>query len=277
MIVERLRLAGSRWLGSPAVIVAVLVLLLLLTPTTPAAAEEPALTIAVSANLQYAARELQADFEQRTGARLTLVYGASGNLFAQIQNGAPFDVLLSADMDYPRRLIARHLADEKTLQRYAVGRLVIWVPAESKLDLDSLGIRSVLAPGVEKIAIANPVHAPYGQAAVAVLRHFKLYDQVSSRIVQGESVSQAAQFVESGNAQIGFLPLSLVFAPEVKAKGRYWEVPREAYPSIDQGAVVLAKAPHKDLALKFLEYLKRPATAQLLKRYGFETPPSLGQ
>jgi molybdate transport system substrate-binding protein len=257
MIVERLRLAGSRWLGSPAVIVAVLVLSLL-TPTVLAAAEEPALTIAVSANLQYAARELQADFEQHTGARLTLVYGASGNLFA-------------------RKLIAHHLADEKTLQRYAVGRLVVWVPAESKLDLDSLGIRSVLAPGVEKIAIANPAHAPYGQAAVAALRHFKLYDQVSSRLVQGESVSQAAQFVESGNAQIGFLPLSLVFAPEVKAKGRYWEVPREAYPSIDQGAVVLAKAPHKELALKFLEYLKRPATAQLLKRYGFETPPSLSQ
>jgi molybdate transport system substrate-binding protein len=242
-----------------------------------AEAQAPKLTVAVAANLQSAMPELQDEFEQLTRAQITTIYGASGNLFTQIENGAPYDVLLSADMEYPRKLVSRHLADGRTLYRYAIGRLVLWTPAGTGLDVGESGMNAVLDPKVTKIAIANSRHAPYGQAAVEALKYFKLYGKVSSKLVMGESVSQAAQFVESGNAQLGFLPLSLVIVPEMKSKGSYIEVPIEAYPALDQGAVVLAKARDPVLAGKFIAFLKRPQTVQILKKYGFVEPRNLGR
>jgi molybdate transport system substrate-binding protein len=242
-----------------------------------AEAQGSKLTVAVAANLQSAMPELQDEFERLTGAQITVIYGASGNLFTQIENGAPYDVLLSADMEYPRKLVAQHLADGGTLYRYAIGRLVLWTPTSTGLDIGKSGINAVLDPAVTKIAIANPRHAPYGQAAVEALKYFKLYGKVSSKLVMGESVSQAVQFVESGNAQLGFLPLSLVIVPEMKSKGSYFEVPIEAYPALDQGAVVLAKARDRILAGKFIEFLKRPQTVQTLKKYGFVEPRNLGR
>jgi molybdate transport system substrate-binding protein len=242
-----------------------------------AEAQVPKLTVAVAANLQLAMPELQDEFERLTGAQITVIYGASGNLFTQIENGAPYDVLLSADMQYPRKLVAQHLADGGTLYRYAIGRLVLWTPTGTGLDPGRSGMNAVLDPAVTKIAIANPRHAPYGQAAVEALKYFKLYGKVSSKLVMGESVSQAAQFVESGNAQLGFLPLSLVSLPEVKSKGSYFEVPIEAYPALDQGAVVLARARDPVLAGKFIAFLKRQQTIQILKKYGFVEPRNLGR
>jgi molybdate transport system substrate-binding protein len=250
---------------------------LLISSAAAGAQNAARLTVAVAANLESAMKDLQQDFERQTAEQLTVVYGASGSLVVQIENGAPFDVFLSADMEYPRKLIAEHLADGDTLYRYAVGHLVLWVPSVAGLDLHKLGMDSLLSPQVTKIAMANPKHAPYGQAALSALRYFKLYGKVASKLVMGENVSQTAQFVESGNAQIGLLPLSLAFTPEGKTKGVYFEVPAEAYPEMDQGAVVLAKTNNRRLAERFLAYLKQPATALLLKKYGFLEPPSLGQ
>jgi molybdate transport system substrate-binding protein len=169
-------------------------------------------------------------------------------------------------------LIAEGLASKDTLYRYAVGRLVLWVPSSSPLNVSKLGILALLDPSVKKIAIANPAHAPYGRAAEAALRHFGLYDQVSSRFVLGENVSQAAQFVESGNAQAGLIALSHALAPALKDHGRYWTVPLDAYPTLNQAAVVVSRSKQPDAARKFLEFLRGPEAASLLSSYGFSVP-----
>jgi len=164
------------------------------------------------------------------------------------------------------------LASKDTLYRYAVGRLVLWVPNESPLDLSKLGIKALLDPSVKKISIANPATAPYGRAAAATLRHFGIYDQVSSRLVIGENIAQAAQFVESGNAQAGLVALSHALAPAMKHKGRYWTIPLDAYPTLNQAAVVLSKSKASDAARKFLDFLRSPEARSLLTSYGFSLP-----
>jgi molybdate transport system substrate-binding protein len=146
---------------------------------------------------------------------------------------------------------------------------VLWVPNNSPLDLPQLGIKALLDPSVKKISIANPATAPYGRAAEATLRHFGIYDQVSSRLVLGENISQAAQFVESGNAQAGLLALSHALAPAMQGKGRYWTVPPDAYPTLNQAVVVLSKSKQQEAARKFLEFLRGPEATALLTRYGF--------
>jgi molybdate transport system substrate-binding protein len=216
--------------------------------------------------------ELAAAYTKKTGAAVKLSFGASGNLTNQIRNGAPFDVFFSADEQYPQQLIVEGLASKDTLYRYAIGRLVLWVPNDSPLDLSKFGIEALLDPSVKKISIANPATAPYGRAAEATLRHFAIYDKVSSRLVIGENISQAAQFVESGNAQAGLVALSHALAPAMKDKGRYWMVPLDAYPTLNQATVVLSKSKQQDAARKFLEFLRTPEAAALLKNYGFSLP-----
>jgi molybdate transport system substrate-binding protein len=223
-------------------------------------------TVAAAADLSSALKEIGDQFEKKSGVKIKLSFGASGALTQQIQNGAPFDLFFSADMDYPRQLIAAGDADRGSLYQYAVGKLVLWVPADSPLKVNE-GMNVLLDPSVKKIAIANPQHAPYGRAAVAALKHYGLYDQVASRLVLGENVSQAAQFVESGNAQAGFVALAHALAPGMQ--GKYWEVPAEAYPALAQGAVVLTKARHKKEATDFLEYVKSKNVASVLQKYGF--------
>ena len=139
-------------------------------------------------------------------------------------------------MDYPRQLIAAGAADESSLYQYALGKLVLWVPADSALDLEHKGMRILLDSSVKKIAVANPQHAPYGRAAIAALKQAGVYDQVADRLVLGENVSQAAQFVESGNAQAGFVALAHAVAPGMRGKGKYWEVPLDLYPPLAQGS-----------------------------------------
>jgi molybdate transport system substrate-binding protein len=243
-----------------------LALTLLLTGTFTAAQE---ITVAAAADMSAALPELVVAYTKKTGQAVKLSFGASGNLTNQIRNGAPFDVFFSADEEYPQQLIAEGLASKETLYRYAVGRLVLWVPADSPLDISKLGMNALLDPSVEKISIANPATAPYGRAAAAALRHFGIYDQVSSRLVVGENVSQAAQFVESGNAQAGLIALSHALAPAMKDKGRYWTVPLDAYPTLNQAAVVLAKSKQQDAARKFLDFLRSPEATSLLTSYGF--------
>jgi molybdate transport system substrate-binding protein len=231
-----------------------------------------ALIVAAAADLSSALQEISDGYEKKTGVNVKLSFGASGALTQQIQNGAPFDLFFSADMDYPRQLISAGAADGSTLYQYAVGRLVLWVPADSALDVEHGGIKILLDPTVKKIAIGNPQHAPYGRAAVAALKHYGLYDQLSDRLVLGENISQAAQFVESGNAQAGFVALAHAAAPSMKGKGKYWEVPVDAYPPLAQGAVVLSHSEHKKEAAEFLEYIKTKESADVLRKYGFTLP-----
>ena len=242
----------------------------LLLSVSCAAAQE--ITVAAAADLSTTLPEIVASYTRQTGQTVKLSFGSSGNLTTQIQNGAPFDIFFSADEEYPRQLIADGLADKDTLYRYAVGRLVLWVPSDSPLDLSKVGIKALLDPSVKKISIANPAHAPYGRAAEAALKHFAIYDQVATKLVFGENVSQAAQFVESGNAQAGLIALSHALAPAMKDKGRYWIVPPDSYPALNQAAVVLSRSKQKDAARRFLEFLRSPEATSLLKNDGFSLP-----
>lgn len=240
-------------------------------PTQLAAADRE-INVAAAADLSAALQEVATNFEKSTGVVVKLSFGASGALTQQIQNGAPFDVFFSADMDYPRQLIAAGLAEGPTLYRYAVGRLVLWVPSDSPLDVEHKGIDVLIDPSVKKISIANPQHAPYGRAAVAVLKHYGLYEKVTDRLVLGENISQAAQFVESGNAQVGFVALAHAIAPAMQGKGKYWMVPADAYPPLDQGVVLISHSPHQQDAAAFVEYVKTAEASAVLRRYGFSLP-----
>jgi molybdate transport system substrate-binding protein len=230
------------------------------------------LVVAAAADMSAAMPEVAAAYKTKTGQDVKLSFGASGNLTNQIKNGAPFDVFFSADEQFPQQLIDEKLAVKDTLYRYAVGRLVLWVPNKSPLDLPKVGIHGVLDPAVKKLAIANPAIAPYGRAAEAALRHYGIYDLASSKLVLGESVSQAAQFVESGNAQAGFVALSHALAPAMKDKGRYWIVPIDSYPTLNQAAVVLTKSKRQDAARAFLDFVRGPEATSLLAKYGFTLP-----
>lgn len=227
------------------------------------------LVIAAAADLSSALKDVADEFQKKSGVQLKLSFGASGALTQQIENGAPFDVFFSADMDYPRQLATKGYADEATLYQYAVGKLVLWVPVDSPLDIEHHGLDVLLDPSVKKISIANPEHAPYGRAAVAALKHVKMYDRVADRLVLGESVSQAAQFVESGNAQAGMVALAHAVAPGMRSKGKYWEVPAEDYPPLAQGMVVLTHSQHTKEAAEFENYIKSKEAAEILKGFGF--------
>jgi molybdate transport system substrate-binding protein len=233
------------------------------------------ITVAAASDLQFAFHDVGERFEKATGKQVKLIFGSSGNFFAQLQNGAPFDVFFSADIDYPKRLVTAGLAEPGTLYSYARGKIALWAPTQSKLDLGR-GLRVLLDPSIQKVAIANPAHAPYGRAAVAALRHENLYDQVSPKFVLGENISQTATFVVSGGADVGILALSLALAPSMKEKGRYAEIPQEDYPAIEQGAVILKSSPHKDIARQFIEFVKTPPIQDLLRGYGFAVPGSPG-
>jgi molybdate transport system substrate-binding protein len=234
-------------------------------------ADADEITVAAAADLTFAFRDVAVKFQQQTGNQVKLSFGSSGNFFSQIQNGAPFDLFFSADVSYAKKLDDAGLTEPGTLYQYAVGKIVLWAPSGSKLDLSS-GLRVLRDPAIRKIAIANPEHAPYGRAAVEAMRHEGIYDEVKDKIVLGENISQTAQFVQSGNAEIGIIALSLAVAPAMKDKGKYFEIPAADYPAIEQAAVILKSSKKKDLARKFVSYLKTPATTALMERYGFAVP-----
>jgi molybdate transport system substrate-binding protein len=229
------------------------------------------INVAAAADLQAAFQDVSARFQKETGKTVKVSYGSSGNFFTQIQNGAPFDVFFSADIDYPKKLEASGLTEPSTLYSYATGKIVLWVPLESALD-PSQGLKILLDPHVKKIAIANPEHAPYGRAAVAALKHEALYDQLSAKLVLGENISQTLSFVSSGNADIGIVAMSLALSPALKGKGKYAEIPNDIYPPIQQAAVVLKNSANKQLAIHFLEFVKSKPIQDVLREYGFEVP-----
>ncbi len=245
-----------------------LLLAILVMLVSSGAAQE--LSVAAAADLGSVLPEIAAQYQKQGGSEIKLSFGSSGNLTTQIENGAPFDVFFSADEDYPRRLVEQGLAEKDSFYRYAVGRLVVWGPKGSLPKFAQRGLAGLGDAGCTKIAIANPKFAPYGRAAESVLRHARIYDALAARLVVGENVSQAAQFLESGNATCGLIPLS--HALRIKSPGEYWPVPLEAYPTLNQAAVVLTHSRQKDSARQFLEFLRTPKATSLLTRYGFSLP-----
>jgi molybdate transport system substrate-binding protein len=230
------------------------------------------ITVAAAADLSFALKDLAGRFTQASGTEVRLSFGASGNLFSQIQNGAPFDVFFSADADYPKNLADGGLVDAKSLRTYAIGHLVLWVPKSSPLDPQALKMDLLAKPEVKRIAIANPQHAPYGRAAMAALEHFGLKGKSASKLVKGENISQAAQFAQSGNAQAGLIALSLALSPTMRDSGRYWELPADAYPELKQVAAIVSSSKHKAAAQAFLDYVTSPEARGILQQYGFGTP-----
>jgi molybdate transport system substrate-binding protein len=233
----------------------------------PAPAQE--LTVAAAADLRPALEQIAAGFQAAAGATVKPIYGSSGNFYQQIQGGAPFDFFFSANADYPKKLEAAGLTVPGTYYEYARGKIVLMVPAGSSLD-PKRGLSLLLDPAVKKIAIADPSHAPYGQAAVAAMKTEKIYDQVSPKLVTGENISQAASFVLSGAADVGVVALSLGLSagPQV----HFAEIPVSDYPPIQQACVVLKSSRNQDLAAKFEAYLRTDEVKKIFERFGFDVP-----
>jgi molybdate transport system substrate-binding protein len=227
------------------------------------------ITVAAAADLQFAMQDVAAQFQKETGKELKLTYGSSGNFFQQLQNGAPFDIFFSANLDYPKKLESAGLTEPGSYYEYARGKIVIWVPKDSTLDVSS-GLHVLLNPSIKKIAVANPQHAPYGQAAVAAIQKEGIYDKVKDKFVLGENISQTASFVMSGSADVGVVALSLALSPNMKDKGRYFEVPGGDYPPIKQACVILSSSKNKQTAKQFLSFIKTAVAAETMKRYGFD-------
>ena len=263
-----------RWFGL-GVVAAVVGLMVWSAQPSGAQAAAREIRVAAASDLQTVLPELVSRFQRDTGTVVKVSFGSSGNVFAQIQNGAPFDVFLSADIDYPQQLATSGHADAKSLYEYATGRIVLWTRTDTGIDVQR-GLTVLRETRVRRIAIANPEHAPYGRAAVAALREEKLYDAVQSKLVLGENISQTAQFVESGNADVGIIAWSLALGPALRSSGSSFQIPSSAHPPIRQAAIVVNASKNKATALLFVAYLKRPEVKQLLARSGFTPPDSRG-
>lgn len=237
--------------------------------TTPRAT----VSVAAAANLVYALDALNAAFRAAEPAvDVTVATGTSGNLVAQITHGAPYDVFLSADLDYPQALIAAGEADGPSLTEFARGRLVLWA-VDPTLPLDSI-TAGVTDPRVRSVAVTNVESAPYGRAAKQTLEKLALWPTLSRRLVYGENVSQTAQFVESGTADVGFVALSLVLSPRLQSRGRWIPVPEELHAPLTQGAVLTRRGRSNPAAARYLAFLRSDAAREVLLRFGYAIPPS---
>lgn len=233
--------------------------------------QEP-LRVAAAADLEPVLPRILSQFQQTTGIRAEATFQASAALAAQIQNGAPFDLFLSADMGYPKRLIDAGLADaagsadSTTPIIYARGTLVLWARKDSRLAPPSLEL--LHDPGLRRLAIANPDRAPYGRAAVAAITNLKLYDSLRARLVTAENIAQAAQFVDSGNADAGLISLTSALTPRLAASGRYFIIPKNLYPPIEQGAVIVNRTRERNAAQKLVDFILSPPVQAGLSKAG---------
>lgn len=254
---------------SPAPVTRTLALLLAALALAPASARGATLTVAAAADLRYALDEVVAAFRERNPeVEVKVSYGSSGSLLTQIVGGAPFDLFFSADEDHARRLVQSGQAVAESLTVYAVGRLALWLPAGSALSPEA-GLAALRDGRVKRIAIANPAHAPYGQAAEAALRASGVLAEVKDRLVRAESAAQAAQFAESGNADAALLPLALALAPALERAGRHAVLPQELYPPLRQAAVVTARGRRDLAATALLRFAVAPEGRAILARWGF--------
>jgi molybdate transport system substrate-binding protein len=239
-------------------------------PSTPPP-QKNLVRVAAASDLQYVFPDLAAAFaKQKPEIRLEPTFGSSGNFFAQLANRAPFDLFLSADMDYPRKLVGEGVGEAKTEFVYAIGRIVLWVPNDSKITLT--GFADLLDPSIKKIALANPKNAPYGRIAEAALRKKDVFVQLESKFVFGENIAQTAQFVESGAADMGILAHSLTKSPRMRDKGRSWTIPADAHPKLEQGGVILDWSEDRAAANAFRSFLLSEDGRAVLRQSGFDLP-----
>ena len=226
----------------------------------------PPVTIAAAADLKYVMDSLVTIFNQQHPQQpVSVVYGSSGKFYEQLTHNAPFDIFFSADSEYPQRLQTAGLTAGAP-HVYATGRLVLW---SHKLDPSAKGMNTLLDPQVKHIAIANPAHAPYGKKAEEILRHYQLYDRVKPRLVLGENIGQAAQYAETGAADVGILAYSLALSPELRRDGKYYLIPATAHTPLQQSYVLLKRAQNNPAAAAFASFLATPAAKAALKKYGF--------
>lgn len=232
-----------------------------------ARAAEP-LRVAAAADLQPVLPPVLREFESKTGIPVRASYQSSSTLATQILNGAPFDIFLAADMSFPQRIVDAGLADSTQPRAYARGTLVLWARKESPLQ--PLSLKTLGSPKVKSLAIANPEHAPYGRAAKAALTSLGYFD--SRKLVVAENIAQAAQYVDSGNAELGLISLTSALSDRMRATGSYIEIPRSAYPPIVQGAVVMKNASQKEAARAFLDFLLSAPLQKELAQLGLQSP-----
>ena len=268
MALDSLELLGP--LGR-ALVVAVATAITIATPSAQGG-NKGTVTVAAASDLQTVLPALLSGFEKATAITATVSFGSSGNFFAQIQNGAPFDVFFSADADYPRRLVAAGHAERDSLYEYATGRLVLWTRSDSGLDVRK-GLTVLRDPRVRRIAVANPDHAPYGRAAISALKAAGIYDQVKNKLVLGENISQTAQLAQSGNADVGLLARSLAFGTVLKATGTFVEIPSAAHPPLVQAAVLVSASQNKEAGRALLQYIKSPEARQTFVAFGLGATP----
>jgi len=232
-------------------------------------------SIAAASDLIFCLEALHAEFARsEPGVNLTVSTGSSGNFFAQIRHGAPYDVFLSADLHYPRELVASGAADGSSITPYAIGRIVLWT---TRTDLDTSDLAAAVRhPRARKIAIANPAHAPYGRAAREALEKVGAWSDVQPKLVLGENIAQTAQFVQTGNADAGVVALSLVLAPVLAGVGKWTEIPADFHAPLDQGAVLTNRGSANAAAIRYLAFLRSPGARAIFERYGFRLPDGGG-
>jgi molybdate transport system substrate-binding protein len=229
------------------------------------------LQVAAAADLATCINELSRRFEENVGGtEVRTSIGSSGNLFAQIKNGAPFDVFLSADTYYPRELGKAGLADAASLKVYAHGHLKLWTN-DPAVNVDR-GFRLLTDPDVTRIAIANPDVAPYGRAAREALMRYGIWEEIRHKLVFGENVAQTAQFVETRNAQVGIVSGTLLSLSNGTVKGQAWTVPADFHSVIEQGAIVTMKGKANPASYKYIDFVRSHAGQAILRKYGFSLP-----
>jgi molybdate transport system substrate-binding protein len=236
---------------------------------TMSGARADKITIAAAADLKFAMDEVVSAFKSANpGTDIDVIYGSSGNFFTQIKQGAPYDLFFSADIAYPQQLAASGLAASEA-KPYASGRIVLW---SGSMDATKMTLQSLVDPKIARIAIANPKHAPYGQRAEEALKSAGVWDQIQSKVVYGENIAQTAQFVESGNAQVGIIALSLAVNPELAKKGGYWLIPEKLHQPLVQGYVITKRAENNALARRFADYMDSKPARTIMIKYGFVLP-----
>lgn len=233
----------------------------------PAHAEK--ITIAAAADLKFAMDDIVSAFnKQHTGHDVQVTYGSSGKFHTQIQQGAPYDLFFSADIAFPREL-ARNGQAASEVKAYAIGRIVLW---SATRNAATMTLASLADPGITKIAIANPKHAPYGKRAEEALRAAGVWESVQTKLVFGENISQTAQYVQSGNAQVGIIALALVRNPELAKKGGYYLIPDTMHNPLEQGFIITRHGGQSTLARQFTEFMSTKQARNIMINYGFVLP-----
>ncbi|HEY8681921.1 MAG TPA: molybdate ABC transporter substrate-binding protein [Rhodanobacter sp.] len=236
----------------------------------PAAARD-SITIAAAADLKFAMDDIVTAFRQaHPDDTVQVSYGSSGQFTTQIQQGAPFDLFFSADIAYPQALAKAGLA-ASTPKRYATGRIALW---SATVDASKLTLQDLARPEFDRIAIANPEHAPYGKRAVQALHASGVWDKVQGKLVYGENIAQTAQFVQTGNARIGIIALSLAMNPAFASRGGYALIPASLYEPLEQGFVITRRAAGNPLALAFARFMDSTQAKTILQHYGFADAPA---